>query len=306
MKTTLTLPSSNGVDTLHGSLWQNPDVSPKAVIQIVHGMCEYIDRYAPFAEMLLEAGYAVCGEDHLGHGRTAGENGLGYMAQKDGWDCMVEDVHRFRQAIAPQFPGVPYFLLGHSMGSFIARIYATRHADGLSGLLLSGTGGPKAGGNALLTAIRGMKAISGPLHRSEKVAQMSFAGYNDRYESPRTDKDWLTRDTAVVDAYLQDPHCMFLFTLSGYEDLLTLLGLCSQPEWAKLVPQTLPILLYSGDMDPVGGYGDGVREVARRLEEAGVADVTCTLYPGARHEMHNEINRAEVLDDLDRWLTAHL
>lgn len=302
-----TFPSTNGTDTIHYTIWQSDTVPPKAVVQIVHGMCEYIARYDDFARYLNGLGFLVVGDDHLGHGRTAPtREDLGYFAPKDGYLYMIEDEFALTGIIKELFPGLPYFLLGHSMGSFIARGYLAKHREGLTGAIISGTSGPNPMSGMGVLVAKLIKAFKGERYRSKLIDKLSFGAYNDRYPEKRTKYDWLTRDNAIVDAYAKDPYCTFLFTVSGSLDLMHLLRSISNEAWADAVNKDLPILLISGDMDPVGDYGKGVAKVRDLLKAAGVKDLQMTLYPQGRHEILNEIDRQVVYSDVATWLEGHL
>ncbi len=304
-KITGSFKSSNGSDTIFYDLYR-PE-RPRALLQLSHGMCEYIGRYAPLADFLAREGFVVFGNDHLGHGRSAAsEADYGYFGSSDGWRHMVEDLHLLNGLIRADFPGLPCFLLGHSMGSFLARAYLARYGSGLAGAIICGT----SGGNPLLPIGRALTALTirtkGERHRSPFIQKLMFGQYNCRYDDRETDFDWISRDREVVRQYMADARCQFVFTAAGFRDLLSLLTFVSSSDWPRLVPSTLPVLLISGDMDPVGDYGKGVQKVYDRLRKAGVADLRLRLYPGARHELLNETNREEVFADIRDWLHTRL
>ena len=297
-------PSANGKDTVACYLWQ-PEQQPRAVVQLSHGMQEYVQRYTPFARYLCGQGYAVGGNDHLGHGNTAASpDDLGFTGEGGGADAMIEDVHEMTLRLRRAFPGLPLILLGHSMGSFIARNVAAMYPEDYDGVIFMGTAGADmpTGAGKMLAGWR-MKH-RGERYRSNLLAKIAFGGYNRRYEKPVNSKSWISRDDAVVEAYIADPLCNFAFTARGWHDLFTLLGRVSRSDWAEKIPADLPVLLTSGEMDPVGGFGVGVKQVHERLAKAGVRDLTLTLYPDARHEILNELNRAQVYADITAWLDA--
>jgi alpha-beta hydrolase superfamily lysophospholipase len=192
------------------------------------------------------------------------------------------------------------------MGSFFARQYAATYPETISALLLSGTGGsnPAAGVGIFITKVLGK--IKGPQYRSQFVNNLAFGAYLKHIENPDTPYDWITRDKDMVRTYAADPKCTFVFTVSAFQDLLSTLKAVSGPQWAQRIDKKLPVLLFSGDQDPVGDYGKGVREVYRLLQEAGVQDVTIQLYEGGRHEMLNETNRQNVYNDVLSWCLAHI
>ena len=304
---TFTFPSSDGRHTCHGSCWQPARDLPRGVVQIVHGVAEHMGRYDWFARFLAGHGYAVCGADHLGHGRTGAEDGkFGYFGPRRGWELVTRDVRRLRLMAGDRFPGVPYFLLGHSMGSFLTRTYLCRYPGTVDGAILSGTGQENAllvgAGKALanlIAHIRGPEAVS-PL-----VNELSLGSYNKQFRPNRTGADWISRDEKVVDAYLRDPWCTFTPTVGMFRDMLGGLQYIASPAaLAQMDPDT-PVYLFSGDRDPVGGNGAGVRKVYGYFEKQGTRDLTMKLYPGGRHEMLNELNREEVYADVLAWLDRH-
>jgi alpha-beta hydrolase superfamily lysophospholipase len=274
-----------------------PATAPKAIVQIVHGMAEHIARYERMAKALNEAGFLVCGRNHRGHGPEA--KLLGYFADEQGWDAILNDAHEVSLDIKKQYPGVPFILLGHSMGSFLAREYALRYGKELDGLILSGTGFyPKA-----LCASGRMLAKLAPKKKAANfVNNIAFAGNNKPFAPGRTGFEWLSRDEKEVDKYVADPLCGFCFTGSAFSDFFG--GLLALTDESRLssMPKDLPVYFMSGDRDPVGQMGEGVRQVAEQFKNAGMRDITVKLYPDARHELFNELNRNEVTADLIQWL----
>ena len=299
--------SSDGVTAVSCYFYEPLEQEPAGIVQISHGMCEYLERYEDFADYLCGQGFAVCGNDHLGHGRTAArEEDLGFFGESGGADFLVKDLEKMTVLAKQRHPGLPYFLFGHSMGSFIARMYLTQYAQELTGAVLCGTtgGNPMAGMGAFLAGRTA--SAKGPRHRSAALTKMAFGSYNKRFDSPKSANAWISRDAGVVGKYDQDPLCTFTFTAAAYHELFMLVRRVSAPEWAPAVPRDLPVLLIAGEDDPVGDYGAGVRRVAERLIEAELRDVSCRLYPGCRHEVLNELNRSEVYRDVCRWLQARI
>lgn len=282
-----------------------PEGQPKAVVQLVHGMSEHIDRYDAPARYLAGQGYLVVGHTHLGHGPRAEIKG--YFAHENGWQRLIDDVHALRQRTQREHPGLPYFILGHSMGSFVTRCYLREHAEGLSGCILSGTGCvPKATAATGVAVSTLLCLLGGEKKPSRLIDTLGFSASNKPFAPNRTPFDWLTRSENAVDQYMADPDCGFIFTASGYRDLFRgLIRLADLTEMQK-IPKALPLLIFSGDHDPVGGMGEGVKKVAEEFRQAGLTDVTLKLYLGGRHEMFNELNRDEVYADLADWLNIHL
>ena len=280
--------------------------NPQAMLQISHGMCEYFKRYSEFATYLARRGILVFGHDHLGHGASAPTlSDLGFTAKGGGWEYLVEDVHNLSLNMMDEYPNVPLVLFGHSMGSFIAREVMARYGEDYRAAIFCGTGGPDmptAAGKALASVLM---RFFGEHHRSKLLKKISFAGYNQKYDNVETPNDWLTRDRAVVQQYMQDPYCNYVFTLRAYHDLFTLIGEVSKKSWASRLPKSTPVLVVSGMMDPVGGFGIGVKKVADRLSDAGI-NTTLRLYPDMRHEILNEIGREQVWEELELWVKTFL
>ena len=296
----LTYLSADGETTVHAYVWAPKE--PRAILQLSHGMCEYVERYDEWARRFAEAGIVFCGNDHLGHGRTAkARTDLGYTAARGGAELIVADLYKMSLLIREKYEGLPLFLYGHSMGSFAARLYLTRHAHLLSGALISGTAGANSPTGIAKKLTHAIAKAKGDRHRSAFITSLAFGAYNNRFKKENDLHSWLTRDKAVRDRYEHDPFCHFVFTAAGYDTLFSLLGAVSDKAWAHSVPKELPILLFSGDADPVGNYGKGVSAVHERLLAAG-CNSTLKLYPDGRHEMHNETNKDEVFCDLIDFL----
>lgn len=301
-KRTFSFPSADRIHTIQAVTWMPAEQPCRAIIQVSHGMTEYFGRYETFAHAMTKQGFAVSGHDHLGHKTSVREDGeLGYFADQDGWKLVIADLYAHTAQLKKQYPDTPIFLLGHSMGSFIARCYLARYSDQLDGGIIVGTGGPNAGAKAGRLVAQGLCKMGKGKKPSQMLQKLAFGSYNSRFEG-RTPYDWLTRDTQIVDQYAADPYCTFLFTASGFRDLFTLYGLANDLRTFKAVPKTFPLLLLSGGEDPVGGYGEGPRRVEELFRQTGHVDVTLRLYPGGRHEILNETNRGEVYEGLASWI----
>lgn len=303
---TMTIPSPQDGRALFVRTWQ-PDGEAKGVVQMAHGMAEHSGRYERFAQALTDAGYVAWMHDHRGHGETSSaQEDRGYFADDHGWDTGVEDMHTVAEAARAAHPALPFFFFGHSMGSLLGRDYVTRYGHALSGAVFSGTAGDPGllgkVGQALATAesrVRGRRATS------RLMNAMTFGSYNKAFKPNDTDFDWLSRDPAEVQLYVEDPRCGEVFTAGFFADLLG--GVNRLTGLAARVPHNLPLLVISGDQDPVGGKaGAGVRAVAEAFRDGGVEDVTLELFAGARHELLNETNRDEVTDVVIDWLDTHL
>jgi len=276
----------------------------RGVVQIAHGMSEYARRYLPFAQFLADNGFVVVANDHLGHGKTAGESiNYGYFGMLRTENLLVEDMRTLHELTRELYPDAPYFMLGHSMGSFLLREYLTIYGDELSGAIIMGTGDPSSTlasfgfGLARLT-----EALRGEKYRSPMLRKLVMGKYNNRIKRAQSDFDWLSTDPAVVAAYNDDKATGFTFTTNGYEHMFANLVFATSDKAIAEIPKDMPILVISGAEDPVGGYGDQVRSFTKRLEKAGVQDVTMVLYPGMRHEVLNEHDKQQVYEEILRWL----
>lgn len=296
-------PSADGLSSVSYCCFVPLEVVPRAVIQISHGMCEYFMRYRPLAEYLCELGYVVCGNDHTGHGESAANaDALGFTG---GVDAMVEDLYTLTEKMRGQFENLPVILVGHSMGSFLARYYAEIYPDSVDGLVIVGTGGPDNPTELGKALAKTTMKLRGEKHRSPLITEIAFGSYNKGLVCEKGKKAWLTRDAAVVDAYAEDKFCNYTFTAKGYYDLFDMIGRVSRPNWAGTLTKDLPVLILSGEADPVGAYGKGVVKVHERLLAAGMTDVKMILYPEMRHEVFNEIGKEQVYGDLVAWLEEH-
>ncbi len=288
--------------------WISEKSDPKGIVQISHGMAEHAARYEPFAEKLTESGYLVYANDHRGHGKTAGSlDNLGFFAESNGWMRVVEDMNELTSMIQNAHPGLPVFMLGHSMGSFLLRTYMFHYGTRINGAIISGTAGSPGilGDMGILVANLEIKR-KGIRGKSQLLHQLTFGGYNKAFKPARTDFDWLSRDHAEVGKYIDDPFCGTVFTAGFYRDLLWGLKTIHKKENVSMIPRNLPILILSGDKDPVGKNGKGVSQVYKSLKNAGAEDIQLSLYPEGRHEMLNETNRHEVYRDVITWLDHHI
>lgn len=296
----LTFPSHTGECGIFTCI-RYPDGKPKAVVQLAHGMAEHIGRYTEFADILCAHGYIFAANDHAGHGKSLKDDAhKGYFAESDGWTALIEDLREVRALTHAEFPDIPHILMGHSMGSFLARTYAARYPAEMDALIVSGT----SGRNPVLGVAKWLAAREirkhGAMTPSPFLDKLAFGSYNKQFKPAQTAFDWLTTDTEKVADYVADPLCGFTFTAAGFRDLFSGLGEVSDPAWAGKVPN-VPILLFSGDQDPVGSNGRGVKEVARSLVDSG-HNVVLKLYRGGRHEMLNELCRETVYEDILTFL----
>ena len=275
------------------------------MVQLAHGMVDHVERYGELVAYLTGEGYVFAGNDHLGHGKTAKcKDDFGFFASKDGYKYVVDDLYTMNQELHKRYPGKPVILLGHSMGSFLSRLYAVKYPTSLDGIIIHGTGGknPALPFGKIVVAV--LRAIKGERYRSALVKKLSFMGYNSRFDKSEGDDAWLTRAGELVADRNGDDRTNFIFTLAGYNDLFTMLGECNSSRWYSEYPKSLPTLLMAGAEDPVGNYGEGVREVYDGLSKEGVVALDIALYEGARHELFNETNRAEIFRDMCDWLSS--
>jgi alpha-beta hydrolase superfamily lysophospholipase len=302
-----TLSAPDGIQ-LHVNRWLPDGDATKAVVQIAHGMAEHSARYARFAQQLTDAGYAVYANDHRGHGGTARTPAeAGYFADEDGFGAVVDDLRLVSDHARAENPGLPFFLFGHSMGSFLSRAYAARYGADLDGLVLSGTAGdPGVLGQVGRALAMAQGRLRGRRHPSGLMDQLTFGQYGASFKPNRTKFDWLSRDEAEVDLYIADQQCGNVFTSGFFVDLLGGLADINSDRTASRVPKDLPIYLVSGSLDPVGNNTKGVQQVADQYRRVGVAEVTTRFWPEGRHEVLNETNRDEVMADFLAWFDSHL
>lgn len=293
---------SCGVGKIHGCRWM-PDGKIRAVVQIVHGIAEHVERYDEFAEFLNSKGILVVAQDHMGHGKSIDHGGTkGFF--DGGWKAAVQDCLTLTKATMAEFPGTPYILFGHSMGSFLVRTILIKRPDlAISGAVLCGTGWqPEAVVETGAMTARVIAAKVGERTPSEKLQNLVFGGYNRRVEHQRTAFDWLSRDCRVVDEYIADPMCGFVASSGLLRDMLGAIAYLQKKTHLREMKKNLPVLFISGGDDPVGSYGAGVKRAAARFREAGMLDVRMKLFPLCRHEILNEINREEIFDSVYDWI----
>lgn len=291
--------SSTGECTVFAVL-KSPE-APKAVIQIHHGMAEHMGRYQDFIHHLCTLGYAVIIHDMANHGRSNDNvEDLGYFGAKNGWQALVEDMKDVCLLGKQACPNIPYVVFGHSMGSLVTRCFIAKYGNMVDGAVISGTVGFNPFSEALIAMTNAATLIKGKKFVTDFFDKVAFASYNDRFEK-RTKFDWLTRENDIVDQYVADEKCGFLFTAQGYNDLAHLVSVTNTPAWYKAVPTSLPICLLSGDQDPCGDYGKGVTEVYKKLKASG-HKVSMKLYGNARHEILNEKCRELVYEDIANWI----
>lgn len=278
----------------------------KLWVQLVHGMNEHMGRYGEFASFLTEHGIAVIGHDCLGHGMTVpSKEERGFFAEKHGGTFLIRDMHRVASYGTKRYPKAEHIMLGHSMGSFLTRRYLSAYpGKEPDGVILLGTGFPAPPlvfTGEMLASLFGR--IKGNHYRSRLLYELSIGNYNRKFQPVRTDYDWLTRDERYVDRFLNNPRCDFIFTAGAYRDFFHEIRAAEEAELVGYVPKNIPYLILSGDKDPVGENGKGVKKLAALYRKVGVQDVTIKLYPGARHEVLNEVNREEVFGDILGWMT---
>lgn len=303
MKREFTFLSRDSVTQIHAIEWK-PDGEVKAVLQMCHGMVEYIDRYDGFATFLTEHGYYVVGHDHLGHGASVrGEEFHGYFHENKGNEYVIGDIHKLRVMTQKKYPDVPYFVMGHSMGSFLIRQYMELYGQNLAGVIVMGTGSQPAvvlGAGRMLCRI--IALFKGWNYRSSLIDNMAFGSYNKKFEPARTDKDWLTKDEQIVDAYRAHPWCTFRFTVNAYYHMFRGIQFLQKKKNIERIPKDLPLLLVAGADDPVGNFGKSVKNVSEIYKNFGIKDVELKLYETDRHEILNELDRETVYEDLLNWM----
>ena len=299
--------SSTGKNTIH-ALKCLPEGKPKAIVQIAHGIAEHIDRYRDFMAFLADNGYLAVGNDHLGHGKSiTAPSEQGIFAEDNGWDYVVRDMDRLHDIMRAQYPDTPYVFFGHSMGSFLTRTYLIKHPDKYDAAIISGTGHQTPamvnGGYAMAQLYT---KLFGPHKIGTTLNNVAFGSYTKGFENPRTAYDWLSRDPAVVDKYIADPLYGFVATVSLFRDMMGGIKFLTDQSNIDTMNKDKPIYFMSGEADPVGENGKGVDRAYKAFCKAGLRDVMIRLYPGGRHEMLNEINKADVYKDILAWLNEKI
>lgn len=299
--------SSTGKNKIHARMCV-PDAEPRAIVQIIHGIAEYIGRYDEFMSFLADNGIIAVGTDHLGHGKSIeSEEQTGFFAYDNGWDYVVRDEEVLRLAMHENYPELPIIVFGHSMGSFMTRTLLIRYPDAFDAAIISGTGNQGAalvnGGLFMGNLVTGLR---GAHHYSKFLNNLAFGSYNKIYENPKTEYDWLSRDETNVQKYIDDPLCGFIPSCSLFRDMMTGVKFITNKKNLTAMNKDMPVYFMSGDMDPVGECGKGVQKAYNNFIEAGMKDVSIKLYPGGRHEMLNEINKDEVYADILAWLNSKI
>ncbi|MEA4965677.1 MAG: alpha/beta hydrolase [Oscillospiraceae bacterium] len=297
---------SAGKGKIFCRVWE-PQGEVRAVLQIVHGVAEHTERYDDFARFLNQKGILVAAEDHMGHGKSLGEGDVqGFFF--GGWEAAVADSRQLQERLQKEYPDVPCFLLGHSMGSFMVRTMLISYPDsGIRGAIVSGTGWQPTAALKLGARLCGSEAKKrGEQAVSPLINKMVFGGYNRHFQPVRTPHDWICTDEAVVDRYEADPLCGFDATVGLSRDMFSGIRRIQNPENLKKMQKDLPVWFFSGSLDPVGNRGKGVRKTVEAFRRAGMRDVSVTLYEGYRHEMLNERNKTQVYADVLRFLETHI
>lgn len=298
--------SSSGLCDIFAQSFVPADKNVKAVIQISHGMTEHSDRYIPFAEKLCENGYAVFTNDHLGHGRSVKDDSmLGFFGSEKGYMNIVNDCKKLTDIAKEQYPDVPHFFFGHSMGSFIARCYTKYYGSGIDAAVYCGTSGPNPGASVGIAIANLIIKTKGEMHRSSFINSVAFGTYNKKTEK-KTEFDWLTKDEGIIKEYIADKYCGFVFTAAGFRDLFSVLNEVNAKDWYLSLRKELPVLLIAGEDDPVGSYGKGVTAVYDGLLKTGHTNATLKLYPNDRHEILNETDKDDVMNFLVSWFDGNI
>ena len=303
-KEELTYKSRDRQSMIHAIKWI-PEGQPVAILQIIHGMQEFVDRYDEYARFLAEKGILVMGNDHLGHGGSVGEGGTyGFFCKEDPATVLVRDAHRLKKMVQEEYPGVPVFILGHSFGSFVAREYITRYGTGIQGAIIQGTGFlPSGSVKSMSSLVNFMQVIMGTKYRSTMINNMAFKGYLKKIPNPRTKFDWLSHNEESVDKYIANPADNFVFTLNGFATLAELLKRVQDVDKMDDIPKNLPILITAGKEDPVADYGAAPQKLYDIYTgQLQIKNVELKLYDGLRHELQQEIGREQVFEDQYQWL----
>ena len=302
--------SSDNKNKISAKIWINEDVKNVAVLQIAHGMVEHKGRYEGFAKWLSDNGIIVCANDHLGHGDSVScEEDRGFVDGKDAGAFLIEDMNTLKTQIHDAYPELPYFILGHSMGSFMVRRFLTKYSDDLAGAIIMGTGyNAPAAADFGVTITRLFALFKGWRYRSRFVQNLTKNKCHKHLDTTDTDisNSWLTRDPEVVKKYREDPKSGFLFTLAGHKMLFESVAFTSRETNIKAIPKEMPLLVISGGDDPVGMCGERVKLFTDKLVKTGHTKVTLKLYDDDRHEILNELNKDEVYADILNWIKGNV
>lgn len=295
---------SHGIGRIHYCRW-SPEGEPRAIVQIVHGIAEHVERYDEYADFLTHHGFLVVAEDHMGHGGSVNGGGIqGYF--HGGWFAAVEDTYQLLQNMKTEYPNIPYILFGHSMGSFMARTILGKYPDsGITAAVISGTCWQPA--FAMPAIVKFMEAACkkiGETNPSDSLQKMIFGSYNARVEHPRTPQDWVSRDNRIVDAHPMNNG--FLPKAGLLRDMMVGISYVERKHVLSSMKKTLPVLFVAGGDDPVGSYGKGVHQAAEAFRKAGMEAVSVRIYPLCRHEILNEINREEIYENILQWMNEVL
>ena len=298
--------SRDGRTKLKAHIWE-PDegVAVTGILQIVHGMAEHSLRYEDFAEFLCKNGYVVAAEDHLGHGESIKDRTPGYFCKNNPASVVVKDVHRLKKIVEEKYPKLPYYILGHSMGSFILRNYLFTYGKGIDGAIIMGTGMQPKLMVLGLCALANIGCIFGKADKpSILIEKVGFSSYNNRIDKPLTQYDWLSTNRSNIDKYMADPLSGFVFPCNGFKTLGGLLLRLYKKSNVEKMPVSLRVLITSGEEDPVGDYGQGPTKVYKQFVAEGMQKVSLKLYPGDRHEILNETDKETVYNDILTWLSG--
>lgn len=299
--------SADKATKIHAIKWI-PEGKIIGVLQVTHGMLEHIDRYNEFANALAAKGILVAGNDHLGHGSSLlTEDDRGFFCDGDGNKAVIEDVHKLMEIIKKQHGDVPYFLLGHSMGSFLIRQYITIYNQGINGAIIVGTGHqPYALLKSGLFITKFIAVFKGWRYRSKFVNNLAIGNNNRHFEPSRTNVDWLSKDEIIVDAYRNDKKINFIFTLNSYYNMFKGMIYLHDNNNLKKMPKELSIIFLSGEQDPVGNFGKDVVKLHNNFKNLGMKDVSFKLYKDDRHEIINELDRETVYNDIENWILQRI
>lgn len=305
-KYTEKIASTDSKNNLNVIIWET-EKEPIGVLQIVHGMAEYIDRYDNFAKYMTEQGFNVIGHDHLGHGHSVSdERDYGFFAEENGDKIIIEDMHSVTQYAREKWEELPNFILGHSMGSFCLRQYLTKYSNDVFGAVIMGTGWIPSTAALLGKTIATNTCKSKGSHTvNPLLIKLTLEPYNKPFAPARTNCDWLSRDEKQVDLYVNDKLCGFDFTAGAYKDFFTILEKIAKNRQLIGMRKSLPILITSGSVDPVGGK-KACEKLNAQYKRCGIDDVTLKLWENDRHEILNELDKSDVYLYIYNWLKSKI
>ncbi|MHA1521764.1 MAG: lysophospholipase [Promethearchaeota archaeon] len=303
---TFTVKDQAGIEIFVYKWIPESSVKPKAIVHILHGMAEHAARYKHVAQALTDVGYIVYADDHRGHGKTAKDLKIAGYLGEDGGLGTLEAIKQVSDHIRTEFPDLPFFLLGHSWGSYLAQEYMEEWGSSLTGVILSGTTGTQPMKDILMLLGKFILIFKKPESPAKLIDKLAIAPLGKTFDTTVSKNAWLSRDLEVAKVYDADPWCGFMMPTSYFVEMAKAMKRMWNPKNEAKIPKNLPILFFTGGDDPTNEFGKTMQDLIDRYEKLGIEKITSKVYEGGRHEMFNETNKAEVIQDVIDWLNANL